>query len=65
VPSPTSTPQASEIAFVSADVHAIYTRAVNAGAIAYAEPASKPWGQVVAYVRDIDGHLVEICTPIP
>jgi hypothetical protein len=24
----------------------------------------KPWGQVVAYVRDLNGYLVEICTPM-
>lgn len=63
--SPTSTPLASEIALVTSDVHAIYARALKAGAIAFTEPVSKPWGQVVAYVRDIDGHLVEICSPMP
>jgi hypothetical protein len=26
------------------------------------EPVSKPWGQTVAYVRDLDGFLVELCT---
>jgi lactoylglutathione lyase len=25
-----------------------------------AEPKTKPWGQIVAYVRDRDGVLVEI-----
>jgi hypothetical protein len=24
----------------------------------------KPWGQTVGYVRDPDGFLVEICSPI-
>jgi len=24
----------------------------------------KPWGQQVAYVKDLDGILVEIATPI-
>ncbi len=28
------------------------------------EPNTKPWGQVVAYVRDLDGFLIEICTPM-
>jgi lactoylglutathione lyase len=27
-------------------------------------PTKKPWGQTVAYVRDLDGHLVELCTPM-
>ena len=29
------------------------------------EPATKPWGQTVAYLRDNSGFLVEICTPMP
>jgi YD repeat-containing protein len=28
------------------------------------DPKTKPWGQVVAYVRDKDGFLIEICTPM-
>lgn len=63
--SPTSTPLASEIALVTQDVSAIYARALQAGAIAFAEPTKKPWGQTVAYVRDVDGHMVEICSPLP
>lgn len=63
--SPTSAPLAAEIAFTTTDVQAVYSRALDAGATALAEPSRKPWGQVVAYVRDIDGHLVEICSPLP
>lgn len=63
--SPASAPPASEIAMVTPDVHEVYARALQTGATAYAEPAQKPWGQVVAYVRDIDGHMVEICSPMP
>jgi lactoylglutathione lyase len=29
-----------------------------------ADPKKKPWGQTVAYVRDLDGFLVEICTSV-
>ena len=25
---------------------------------------TKPWGQTVGYIRDIDGFLIEICTPM-
>jgi lactoylglutathione lyase len=57
-------PQASEIAFSTADVAAAYNRAVASGATAVSPPAAKPWGQVVAYVRDLDGHLIELCTPM-
>jgi lactoylglutathione lyase len=63
--SPTSTPLASEIALVTPDVQGVYARALKAGATAFAEPSQKPWGQVVSYVRDIDGHMVEICSPLP
>jgi uncharacterized glyoxalase superfamily protein PhnB len=63
--SPNSALLASEIALVTTDVLAIYARAVKAGATAFSEPTQKPWGQTVAYVRDIDGHMVEICSPLP
>lgn len=61
---PAKPPLAVEIALLTQDVDALYARAVAAGATAVAAPAVKPWGQTVAYVRDRDGHLVEICTPI-
>jgi lactoylglutathione lyase len=53
-----------EIAFTTEDVPATVKKAVEAGAIVVAEPKSKPWGQVVAYVRDPNGFLIEICTPV-
>lgn len=28
------------------------------------EPQQKPWYQMVGYVRDLNGFLVEICTEI-
>ena len=56
-------PAAVEVGFVFDDVDAAYRRAVAAGATAVSPPAQKPWGQTVAYVRDDDGVLVEICTP--
>jgi predicted enzyme related to lactoylglutathione lyase len=54
----------AEIAFVSDDVPAAFTTAVAAGALAYKSPEKKPWGQIVAYVRDNNGFLVEICSPV-
>jgi lactoylglutathione lyase len=53
-----------EIALVTPDVAKAFDKAVAAGAIAIAKPAQKPWGQTVAYVRDDNGFLVELCTPI-
>ncbi len=53
-----------EIAFTSDNVQESYDRAVNAGAAALQEPKVTPWGQTFAYVRDLNGILVEICSPI-
>ena len=55
---------AIEIAFVDDDVRSAFARAIAAGATAIAEPAEKPWGQTVAYVRTPDGTLVELCSPM-
>lgn len=41
-----------------------FKRAQAAGAIVVQEPKSKPWGQVVGYVKDCNGFLVELCTPV-
>lgn len=53
-----------EIALVSKDPGKAYDKAIAAGATALKAPQAKPWGQVVGYVRDINGCLVEICSPI-
>jgi catechol 2,3-dioxygenase-like lactoylglutathione lyase family enzyme len=58
-------PTGSEIGFVTTDVAGLYNRAVAAGATAVLPPSDKPWHQTVSYVRDPDGHLVEICSPLP
>ncbi|MEM8728945.1 MAG: VOC family protein [Pseudomonadota bacterium] len=52
------------ITFVTDDVAASYETAIAHGATSVMEPTEKPWGQVSAYLRDIDGHLVEIATPL-
>ena len=56
---------AVQIGFVVEDVAAAYDKAVKAGAEAVVPPQQKPWGQTVAYVRDLNGFLVELCTPTP
>ena len=53
-----------EIAFTTDKVEETVQSAVNAGAKITEIPKTKPWGQVVAYIRDLDGFLIEICTPI-
>ena len=57
-------PLGFEVALTTADVQSLYDRALAAGATAEAPPETKPWGQIVAYVRDNAGFLVEICTPM-
>jgi lactoylglutathione lyase len=57
-------PSAFEIAFITDDVEAAYAKAVKAGALALSAPKAKPWGQLVSYVRDCNGFLLEICSPV-
>ncbi len=57
-------PLGMEVGLATDDVAAACQRAVAAGALLLAAPATKPWGQTVAYVRAPDGTLVELCTPM-
>jgi lactoylglutathione lyase len=63
--SPAKPPLGFEVALLTSNVQELFARAVKAGAAPVSEPATKPWGQTVAYVRDLNGFLVEICTPMP
>ncbi|MFO1192560.1 MAG: VOC family protein [Rhodoferax sp.] len=56
-------PLGMEIALVTADVAQAHATAIACGARELAAPATKPWGQVVSYVRAPDGCLIELCTP--
>lgn len=60
----TDKPFGIEIGFTTDNVEETVLTAVNAGATIVESPITKPWGQIVAYVRDIDGFLIEICTPM-
>ena len=53
-----------EIALVTEELDAAYRRALENGAVAVSPPTEKPWGQTVSYVRDLNGFLVELCTPV-
>ena len=57
-------PSRFEVGFVSEDVPAAWARAVEQGMTAVVEPVEKPWGQVVGWVRDDNGILVEIASPM-
>jgi lactoylglutathione lyase len=53
-----------EIALCTPDVPAALARAVTAGAKPMRPVEVMPWGQTIAYVADINGFLVELCTPM-
>lgn len=53
-----------EIALCTPDVPAALARAVAAGATPMRPVEVMPWGQTIAYVADINGFLVELCTPV-
>ncbi len=57
-------PDTFEIAFETDDVAAGLATALNNGAELVQDVEEMPWGQTTAYVRDLDGFLVEICSPI-
>jgi lactoylglutathione lyase len=57
-------PLGVEVAFATENVEQAFKAAIDAGATEVSRPTVKPWGQTVGYVRDINGFLVEICTPV-
>ncbi len=57
-------PLGIEVAFVTPTVIEAHANALNAGASEVKAPESKPWGQIVSYVRCPDGTLVELCSPV-
>lgn len=57
-------PVGVEMAFTSENIEFDFKRAIDSGATALTPLTEKPWGQKVGYVRDINGFLIEICTPI-
>jgi len=57
-------PAGIEVALVTENVGESFAHAIKAGAIEVVPPEEKPWGQIVCYVLDNNGCLVEICSPI-
>jgi uncharacterized glyoxalase superfamily protein PhnB len=54
-----------ELGLVTDDVETSFRQALASGAAEVKPPETKPWGQVVGYVRDLNGFLVEICSEMP
>jgi lactoylglutathione lyase len=57
-------PFAIELGFITINVEEVVSNAIQLGATLLEELKQKPWGQTVAYIRDTNGFLLEICTPI-
>ncbi|MEL7003344.1 MAG: VOC family protein [Bacteroidota bacterium] len=53
-----------ELAFTTNNVSALMEKALENGAHLVSEIETKPWGQHVGYVKDPNGFLIEICTPM-
>ena len=53
------------LVYEPAEIARAYERAVAAGCAAVKPLAAMPWGQTVGFVRDINGVLIELCTPVP
>ena len=57
-------PAGAEIAFIVGNVQEAFKQAVAVGAFPAVQPNQKPWGQIVSYVRDCNGFLVELCSEV-
>ncbi len=53
-----------ELAFTTSEVENVMQSAIQNGAIILEKSVTKPWGQKVGYLRDLNGFIIEICTPI-
>ena len=53
-----------ELGFLVDDCDRAFAELTQAGAEAAVPPTDRPWGQRTAYVRDPDGHLVELAQDI-
>jgi lactoylglutathione lyase len=53
-----------ELAFTTENIEKDFQNAISFGATEFEPVTEKPWGQKVGYLRDNNGFLVEICTPM-
>ena len=53
-----------EICLITSDVAKAYDQAISKGCSPVAPPTEKLWGQTVSYLRDLNGCLVELASPI-
>jgi len=60
----TKKPFGVEMTFVTENIESDFKKALEMGATEFEPLTEKLWGQKVGYVRDNNGFLIEICTPI-
>lgn len=58
--SPADNAPGFELGFKVPDVNAAFAEIVAHGAPVVTPPTDRPWGQRTAYIRDPDGHLIEL-----
>ena len=61
---PNNLPAGIEIAFITDDVNTAFQKAVTSGATPIKKPAKTHWGQWTDCIQDLNGVLVELCSPI-
>lgn len=61
---PTDLPAGWEICFITDDVETAFDHALSKGCNSVSPPSRKPWNQTVSYVRDLNGCIVEIASPV-
>jgi uncharacterized glyoxalase superfamily protein PhnB len=61
---PTQPPTLFQISFIASDVSTVYESALAQGAQPMSPPQQQPWGQTIARVRDPNGVLVSIASPV-
>ncbi|TDQ08218.1 VOC family protein [Pedobacter metabolipauper] len=59
---PNGKPFGIEIGFTTENVEQVFNTAVQEGGIPVEQMKVKPWGQEVAYIKDLNGFLIEICS---
>lgn len=57
-------PLGFELAFTTENIDSDFEKAIKNGATLVSSIEEKPWGQKVGYVQDLNGFIIEICTPI-
>jgi lactoylglutathione lyase len=61
---PTAHAPGFEIGFKVADVDTAFSDLVARGAVSALPPTDRAWGQRTGYVRDPDGHLIELAQDV-